>query len=124
MPHVVFDRMVDPKEVPEYDRKAMNARKMAQACVTVYLGLDASAEEIGLKGYDTFMREDPNNRNQYASSANIETHKDITVTVPTPKSRCHRFREVSMSRTRYRRISSSLMFRSPTEINSRSSERL
>lgn len=83
MPHVVFDRMVDPAEVPEYDRKAMNARKIAQACVTVYLGLDASAEEIGLKGYDTFMREDPNNRNQYDSSDCIETHKDITVTVLT-----------------------------------------
>ncbi|MBQ6797783.1 MAG: NAD(P)/FAD-dependent oxidoreductase, partial [Oscillospiraceae bacterium] len=83
MPHVVFDRMVDPKEVPEYSRKEMNARKIAQACVTVYLGLDASAEEIGLKGYDTFMREDPNNRNQYNSSNAIETHKDITVTVLT-----------------------------------------
>lgn len=83
MPHVVFDRMMEPENVPEYDRKAMNARKIAQACVTVYLGLDASAEEIGLKGYDTFMREDPNNRNQYDTSDRIETHKDITVTVLT-----------------------------------------
>lgn len=83
MPHVLFDRMVDPSEVPEYDRKAMNARKIAQACFTVYLGLDQSAEELGLKGYDTFMREDPNNRNQYNSSDKIETHKDITVTVLT-----------------------------------------
>ena len=83
MPHVVFDRMVDPAEVPEYNRRCMNAQKLAQACVTVYLGLDATAEEIGLKGYDTFMREDPNNRNQYASSNAIETHKDITVTVLT-----------------------------------------
>ena len=83
MPHVVFDRMVDPKEVPERDRKAMNARKLAQAAFTVYLGLDASAEEIGLKNYDTFMRYDPNNRNQYNSSNAIETHKDITVTVLT-----------------------------------------
>jgi Na+-driven multidrug efflux pump len=64
--------MVDPAEVPEYNRRCMNAQKLAQACVTVYLGLDATAEEIGLKGYDTFMREDPNNRNQYAASANIE----------------------------------------------------
>lgn len=83
MPHVVFDRMVDKKEIPEYDLKAMNARKIAQACVTVYLGLDASAEEIGLKGYDTFIRENPNNHDQYLSSDKIETHKDITVTVLT-----------------------------------------
>lgn len=83
MPHVVFDRMVDPKEVPERDRKAMNARKLAQAAFTVYLGLDASAEEIGLKNYDTFMRYDPNNRNQYKLSDSIDTHKDITCTVLT-----------------------------------------
>ncbi len=83
MPHVVFDRMVDPKEVPEYNRKAMNAQKIAQACFTVYAGLDASAEELGLKGYDTFMRYDPCNRNQYLSSDSLDTHRDITVTVLT-----------------------------------------
>ena len=48
IPHVVFDRMVDHSEIPERDLKAMNARKMAQAAFTVYLGLDASAEESGI----------------------------------------------------------------------------
>lgn len=80
MPHVVFDRMVDHSEIPERDLKAMNARKMAQAAFTVYLGLDASAEEIGLKNYDTFMRYSPNNHEQWLSSGSIDTHKDITVT--------------------------------------------
>ena len=80
MPHVVFDRMVDKNEVPEYDRKKMNAQRLAQAAFTVYLGLDASAEEIGLKNYDTFMRYTPDNRKQWESSNSIETHKDITVT--------------------------------------------
>ena len=80
MPHVVFDRMVDHNEIPERDLKAMNARKLAQAAFTVYLGLDASAEEIGLKNYDTFMRYNPDNHAQFLSSDSIETHKDITVT--------------------------------------------
>ncbi len=80
MPHVVFDRMVDHNEIPERDLKAMNARKLAQAAFTVYLGLDASAEEIGLKNYDTFMRYTPDNHEQFLSSDSIETHKDITVT--------------------------------------------
>ena len=80
MPHVVFDRMVDHSEIPERDLKAMNARRMAQAAFTVYLGLDASAEEIGLKNYDTFMRYSPNNHEQWLSSGSIDTHKDITVT--------------------------------------------
>ena len=42
-----------------------------------------SAEELGLKGYDTFMRYDPNNHNQYLSSDSLDTHRDITVTVLT-----------------------------------------
>ena len=83
MPHVVFDRMVDHSEIPERDLKSMNARKLAQAAFTVYLGLDASAQELGLKGYDTFLRHDPDNHNQYLSSGSIDTHKDVTVTVLT-----------------------------------------
>ena len=35
MPHVVFDRMVDPKEIPERNLKMMNAQKLAQAAFTV-----------------------------------------------------------------------------------------
>ncbi len=83
MPHVVFDRMVDKNEVPEYDKKKMNAQRLAQSCFTVYLGLDASAEEIGLKNYDTFMRYNPDNHQQFLSSNSLETHKDITCTVLT-----------------------------------------
>ena len=80
MPHVVFDRMTDPSQVPEYDKKKMNAQKIAQSCFTVYLGLDAGADELGLKNYDTFMRYTPDNRKQWESSNRIETHRDITVT--------------------------------------------
>ena len=46
----------------------------------------------------------------------------MTVTVPTPNRRCHRLRRVSMSRTRYRSTSSSLMFRKPSDTNSRPSD--
>lgn len=80
MPHVVFDRMVDSSEVPERDLKSMNARKLAQAAFTVYLGLDATADEIGIRDYDNFMRYNPNNREQWLTSDKIDTHKDITVT--------------------------------------------
>lgn len=83
MPHVVFDRMVDRSEVPEYDKKKMNAQRLAQAAFTVYLGLDASAEEIGLKNYDTFLRHTPDNHQQFLSSDSIDTHRDITCTVLT-----------------------------------------
>ena len=48
--------------------------------------------------------------------------EETTVTVPTPNSLCQRLRLVVMSRTRYKRISSSLMLRKPTDKNSRSSD--
>ncbi|MCQ2472483.1 MAG: NAD(P)/FAD-dependent oxidoreductase [Clostridia bacterium] len=83
MPHVVYDRMVDHNEVPEYEKKKMNAQRIAQAAFTLYLGLDATAEEIGLKNYDTFIRHNPDNHQQFLSSDSIETHKDITCTVLT-----------------------------------------
>ena len=83
MPHVVFDRMVDPKEIPERNLKLMNAQKIAQAAFIVCLGLDATAEELGLKGYDTFLRSSPDNHKQYLSCDSIETHKDFSCTVLT-----------------------------------------
>ena len=83
MPHVVFDRMVDPKEIPVRNLKMMNAQKIAQAAFIVCLGLDATAEELGLKGYDTFLRSSPDNHKQYLSCDSIETHKDFSCTVLT-----------------------------------------
>ena len=83
MPHVVYDRMVDHNEVPEYEKKKMNAQRLGQAAFTVYLGLDASAKELGLKNYDTFIRHNPDNHAQFLSSDSIDTHKDITCTVLT-----------------------------------------
>ena len=83
MPHVVFDRMVDHSEIPERNLKLMNAQKIAQAAFIVCLGLDASAEELGLKGYDTFLRSNPDNHQQYLACDSIETHKDFSCTVLT-----------------------------------------
>ena len=81
MPSVVFDRLVDHSEVPERSRRLMNAQKLAQAPLTVYMGLDASAGELGLKGYDTFLRHNPDNHQQYLSDDKIETHRDFSVTI-------------------------------------------
>lgn len=81
MPHVVFDRMTDPAEVPERDKRLMNARKLAQSAFTVYLGLDATAQKLGLKGYDTFVRSTGDTRRQYENAASVDTHADYCVTV-------------------------------------------
>lgn len=81
MPTVVFDRMVDPKEVPLRDRQSMNARKLAQSSFTVYLALDMPYEELGFKAYDTFVRTTGDTLAQYNNAATIEGHKDYCVTI-------------------------------------------
>ena len=81
MPHVVYGRMVEPSEVPLREKKLMNARIMGQSCFTIYLGLDASAQEIGLKGYDTFVRTTGDTHQQFENASSLETHKDYCVTV-------------------------------------------
>ena len=81
MPTVVFDRMIYKSEVPERERKLMNARKLAQSAFTVYLGLDIPCEQLGFKAYDTFVRSTGDTLSQYESAATIEGHKDYCVTI-------------------------------------------
>jgi phytoene dehydrogenase-like protein len=81
MPHVVFDRMVDPKEVPERDKRLMNARALASSCITVYLALDIPYEELGFKAYDTFLRTTGDNKVQYDTSIDLKTHEQNCVTI-------------------------------------------
>ena len=95
MPTVVYDRYVDPAEVKEYDKKLMNARKLAQSCFTIYCGLDIPYEELGYKAYDTFVRTTGDTLAQYNNAATLEGHKDYCVTIVndanpdcTPKGTC------------------------------------
>ena len=73
--------MVEKTEVPERERKLMNARKLAQSAFTVYLGLDIPYEQLGFKAYDTFVRSTGDTLTQYENAATIDTHKDYCVTI-------------------------------------------
>ena len=95
MPHVVWGRLVDPKEVPEREKKLISARTMGQHSCTIYLGLDIPYEELGFKAYDTFVRFNGDTRKQYLSCNSLDTHKDYCVTIInevipdcTPKGTC------------------------------------
>lgn len=81
MPTVVWDRLVDSKEVPEREKKLMNARKLAQNCFTIYCGLNIPYEDLGFKAYDTFVRTTGDTLEQYNNAATIDGHKDYCVTI-------------------------------------------
>ena len=70
IPHNVYNRS-DPAAVPKRDRKLANARKFGMTFVTVYLGLDASMEELGIRDYSVFISSDPDTRKQFDQRADF-----------------------------------------------------
>ncbi|MBN1534790.1 MAG: NAD(P)/FAD-dependent oxidoreductase [Spirochaetes bacterium] len=55
----VYGEMVHPEsEVPEMALRSMNARSVAGSGFVVFLGLDASPDELGLKDYSYFIYHD------------------------------------------------------------------
>lgn len=64
MPTGLF-RMCDAENIPERDGRLVSAREMGMSFVTVYLGLDCTAAELGLRDYTVFIMSDPDPRVQY-----------------------------------------------------------
>lgn len=55
-PHTVYSSMIEPSSaVPPLAVKSSNARRVGPAGFVVYLGLNKSAEELGLKDYSYFI---------------------------------------------------------------------
>ena len=57
IPHNVFS-MMNRLHIPVKDIKLANARKIALSAFTIYLGLDANADELGIKDYTTIIMND------------------------------------------------------------------
>ena len=64
IPHNVFN-MSDPDKIPEQNLKLANAREFGISVATVYLGLDCTAEELGLEDYTVFIMGHPDPRTQH-----------------------------------------------------------
>ena len=58
-PHVVYSKMMKPENVPERAVKLANSRTQGVSGVTVYYGLNASPEEIGITDYSVFCNVAP-----------------------------------------------------------------
>ena len=64
-PSQAYANMIQADQVPETAVKLANARKLGLSFVTVYLGLNRSAEELGIKDYSIFMESTADSRVQY-----------------------------------------------------------
>ena len=66
-PETAFSKMMDSKAVPQKALRLANARKKGELFFTVYLGLNRSAQELGIKDYSVFLFNSPDSLQQYRS---------------------------------------------------------
>ena len=76
-PSMVYATMVPPEVIPERMIKLANARKHCARMFVVYLGLDKSAEELGLTDYSIFMPDSADSVKEYNSGKTLETNNNM-----------------------------------------------
>ncbi len=65
-PVTTWKDMFDEKDVPEKQIQMVNARKVATALTTVYLGMNVTKEQLGIKDYSTFIAPTSDSDEQFA----------------------------------------------------------
>ena len=92
IPNNVFE-MSDLKHVPRKDRKLVNARKLGISFICIYLGLDRTAEELGIKDYSVFIAHRQSSRGQADADMGMYVVNCLNVAVPeaTPEGTCSLF---------------------------------
>ncbi len=64
--HMVYSQLIYPKsEVPDMGCRMCNARKMGPGAIVIYLGLNKSAEDLGITEYEYLIYESMNTKECY-----------------------------------------------------------
>lgn len=77
-PHVVYGKLME--NVPERIIRSTNARKFAGRGFTMFLGLDGTAEELGIENHNYFLYDTMDSVEQYNKMRTIEEN-DVQATV-------------------------------------------
>ena len=70
-PYAVFKDLFEEKDIPDKQLKMLNSRKTACALTTVYLGMNKTKEELGIKDYSVFIAPDSDSDKQYDAAQNF-----------------------------------------------------
>ena len=70
-PNTVWADLFEQKDIPEKQLKMLNTRKVACALTTVYLGMNKTKEELGIKDYSVFIAPDSDSDKQYEAAQNF-----------------------------------------------------
>ena len=74
-PTMTYANLVPQHIVPDRERKLAAARRYSARMFVVYMGLNRSAEELGLKDYSYFLPQSADSVKEYESLKRIETNK-------------------------------------------------
>ena len=69
-PNAVWNDLFDKKDIPERQLRMLNSRKIACTLTTVYLGMNKTKEELGIKDYSVFIAPDSDSDKQYDAAQN------------------------------------------------------
>ena len=72
-PYAVFKDLIDEKDIPEKQLKMLKSRKTACTLTTVYLGMNKTKEELGIKDYSVFIAPDSDSDKQYDVAQNYKS---------------------------------------------------
>ncbi|MGI6745422.1 MAG: phytoene desaturase family protein [Acutalibacteraceae bacterium] len=73
-PSSVFSKMLSHEDVPAVDLKLANARKFGARGLCLYVGLNRSAQTLGISDYSVFLYDTANTREQYTLMGNLGTN--------------------------------------------------
>ncbi len=79
-PHIAYGQLIEHKNIPEFEIRKANAQKFGGRGFCVFLGLNKSAEELGLKNYSYFIFPDMDTEKQFERMGHPETN-DVQNTV-------------------------------------------
>ncbi len=71
-PSMAFGTIIPGDKVPEAAVKLTNARDNGLTFVNVYLGLNRSAEELGIKDYTIFLADNPDTQKQFENLYSLD----------------------------------------------------
>ena len=95
-PNDVFSHMIESKDIPIIEIKRANARKIALSFVNVHLGLNRTAQQLGVKDYTSFIFQKSDTTEQYKICHNLGGEgwiiaNNLNVVIPdcSPEGTCH-----------------------------------
>jgi len=72
--YTAITKMIDPAEIPDFQKKEVNANKLAPKGFAIFLGLDKSADELGIKNHTYFLYDTMDTKKQEELMKRRETN--------------------------------------------------